>query len=76
MSVRLEDGWVRIGYDGSERARVLLAVGDQNDWRPAYFHWSDGQRVVQVRPPAGRVGKTFVWLSVDGQVTKLGTVQL
>jgi hypothetical protein len=74
-NARLHDGWVAIPFGGDERAHIQIAVGDQNDWKPAYRDFLDGDRVVKIRPPA-RTGKNMVWLSVDGRVTQLGVITL
>ncbi|MDQ3343840.1 MAG: hypothetical protein M3524_09755 [Actinomycetota bacterium] len=76
MRPRLVGGWVVVDYAGSDGATIHLAVGSADDWRPAFRDYENGQRVVQVRPPADLAGRALVWLRVDGAVTGPGAVNL
>ncbi len=74
MSARIADGWLVVPYDGNELT-VYIAVSDNqptdDDWRPAYRDWLDGQRVAKVRPAGAR---GHVWLRAVGQVERVGRV--
>lgn len=75
MRASIRDGWVVVPYTGHDLATVHIAVGDRNDWRPAFLDWVDGQRVAQIRPPAVR-GQVGVWLRVGETVTPAGRITL
>jgi hypothetical protein len=79
MRPRLVNGWLVVDYDGADSATIHIAAaasspGD-DDWRPAFRDYVDGQRVVQVRPP-NLTGRVLVWLRVDGVVTGPSSVNL
>ncbi len=77
MRPRLVAGWIVVDYDGADVATIHIAVGDPDDWRPAFRDYGDdGQRIVQVRPPADVTGRALVWLRVDGAVTGPGALNL
>lgn len=45
----VEDGWLRVPYDGPELAVIELETPGAG-WRDAYLDWAaDGRRVAQVR---------------------------
>lgn len=71
---RLEQGWLRVPYDGPELTLIEIGVGD--GWYPAFLDWdASGRRVAQIRPPAGD-GDVPVRLRSTGVVTAAGTVRL
>ncbi len=70
MRPRLVAGWVVIDHDGPDVATIHIAVGEADDWKAAFRDFGEnGQRIVQVRPPADLTGQVLVWLRVDGAVT-------
>ena len=78
MSARLEDGWVRVTYDGSDLAVVDIGLGEATPlaWQPAFMHTlSDGERVVQVRPQTlDLLPNPKVWVRVNGVATLIGRI--
>ena len=74
-SARLEDGWIRVRYDGPELARVEIGVGDTEprQWRPAFLNTVGTERVAQVRPTGfGFAQASQIWLRVNGASTLVG----
>jgi hypothetical protein len=72
---RLEDGWIRIPYDGPELARVDIGLGDSQpaQWQPAFLHTVGTERVAQVRPTGvGFNDQPKVWLRIDGAPVLIG----
>ncbi|SET43719.1 hypothetical protein [Nonomuraea wenchangensis] len=67
-------GWLTVPYSGHDLSRVFIAVGDPNDWRPAFLDWADGERVAKIRPPAPTGKAVKVWLKVNDSVTEVGKV--
>lgn len=77
MRPRLKDGWLVIDYDGADSATIHIATGTVENWQPAFRDFGeDGQRVVQIRPPADVDGRVLVWLRVNGAVTGPGAMTL
>ncbi len=77
MRPRLVAGWIVVDYDGADVATIHIAVGAADDWKPAFRDYGEnGQRIVQVRPPADLAGRALVWLRVDGAVTGPGALNL
>lgn len=76
------DGWLKVPYGGHDLSRVEIAIGEtlpkDGAWLPAGLdaHRPDPARdeqvrVAMVRPPSP-LPRGFVWLRVDGHVTKVG----
>ena len=75
IRARLEDGWIRVTYDGPELARVDIGVGESEPmgWLPAYLNTVGTERVAQVRPGMfGTASQLKVWLRVDGVPMLIG----
>ena len=49
-AARIEEGWLRVPYDGPELTLIEIGVGDE--WFHAFLDWdAAGRRVAQIRPP-------------------------
>ena len=73
-AARLEDGWIRIPYDGVDLARVEVSVGEAPlVWVPAFKHTIGNERLVQIRPHHFVLTQTSrVWIRVNGAVVEVG----
>ena len=82
MRPKVSDGWLRVSYDGPELVAVYMATGarppkGEDEWKPAFLDWHEGQRVAQIRVHGARPGQVVqVWLKVDGNITNVGSVRL
>jgi hypothetical protein len=74
MAAKLEDGWLRVPYTGPEI--TLIEIGLSGDWHPAFLDWAGGQRVAQIRPPAGLAGSFTVAVRGGGRTVQHGQVRL
>jgi hypothetical protein len=71
----IEDGWIRVPYDGADLSVVEMALGDQpTTWQPAFLHTTDWGRVAQIRPPAIALDQVRVWLRVNGMAILIGRI--
>jgi hypothetical protein len=63
----LNDGWLRIDYDGPDIAQIFIeATG--TGWQPAYLDYRNGHRIAQIRWNGDTLPDT-INLRVDGQIT-------
>ncbi|MFF4779397.1 hypothetical protein ACFY05_41940 [Microtetraspora fusca] len=73
----VRDGWVVVSpYEGPELAPISIAVGSQDEWKPAFLDWVDGARVAKIRQPAPTGRPAQVWLRVGETVTSAGKVTI
>lgn len=72
MTPRIENGWLVIPYTGSDFSKLYIAVGDRDNWQPAYLDYSGGQRVAKIRVAESTAQAREVWFKVDGVVTSVG----
>lgn len=75
-SASIRDGWIVVPYTGHDLATVHIAVGDRNDWQPAFLDWVGDQRVAKIRPPTSAGRQVSVWLRVGDTVTPAGRITL
>ena len=76
MDTQVRDGWLVVPYGGDDLATVHIAVGnDAQVWIPAFLDYVDGQRVAKVRARVIPERPTWVWLRINGDVTKVGNVR-
>ena len=71
----LEDGWVKVPYDGPELARVEIALGEvePGEWRPAFVNTTTKGRFAQVRPTGMGMTQNYkIWMRVDGAPLLIG----
>lgn len=74
--VEIRDGWLITPYAGHELSRVHISVGNEPVvWLPAFLDWVDGQRVAKVRARDLPARSEWVWLRVNEQVVKVGSVK-
>lgn len=80
MSARIEDGRLKIPFDGADTDRCYIAIGDPDpaEWLPAYKSYRrNGERVLQCAPPTGRRGDlVIVWLKINDYISRNGVLQL
>jgi hypothetical protein len=71
------NGWLVMPFAGNDLDKCFIGFGNQQptDWLPAYKAYQGRRRVLQVRPPAA-MGSVTVWVKVNGQVRREGTVRL
>jgi hypothetical protein len=74
---RLTAGWLTVPFTGDELGRIDIGVGTPPAWTAAFLDWDDGQRIAQIRTPAGfRNQITAVWLRKGTQVEQAGNLRL
>lgn len=74
--VEIRDGWIVTPYSGHDLARVHISVGNEPvEWLPAFLDFVDGQRVAKVRARGLPERATWVWLRVNEDVRKVGSVK-
>lgn len=79
MKARLHDGWLIAGCGETGVTPVFLAVGEPDDWQPAFLDWVDGERVAKIRPhgPIGAgTGSRPVWLRVGDEISRVGRLTI
>jgi hypothetical protein len=70
-------GWVIVPFTGHDVDKCFVGFGDKQpaNWLPAYKAYNGRRRVLQVRSPAA-MGSVTVWVKINGQVRREGTVRL